>query len=106
MAEITEFEGKKKIKGRLEVGWKWLCSPGQRENKEPFQPICRVGLFVPLKCRRFQWDAPEIKGKDALPGRREWDAIVPKRRVVVAGKAGLREHHPQKGWGWFMGPDL
>lgn len=107
MAEATEVQEEKKnlkkIKGRLEVGWKWHCSPSQQENKEPFQAICRAGLFVSLQHRRFQWDALEIKGKDALPGRLEWDAIVPKRRVVVAGKAGMRE---QKRWGCFIRSDL
>lgn len=70
MAEATEFQGKRNERETWS-GLEVVLRPQAGENKEPFQPICRVGLFVSLQWRRFQWDAPEMKGRDALPGMQE-----------------------------------
>lgn len=55
MAEMTEFQGEKKMKGRLEVGWKWRCSPSQRRTKSSFRPFADLASLSPCVSSGMPW---------------------------------------------------
>lgn len=82
MAEATEFQGKRNERETWS-GLEVVLRPQAGENKEPFQPICRVGLFVSLAVETFPVGCPGDERQGCPP----WDAgIVPEGRVVVQGK--------------------
>lgn len=79
---------------------KLYCSPvRQRENKEFFQPIWGVDLFVWLQQRQgkiYSRMPRRLKARMPTLGGRRHDAIVLRGRVVVAVKQRMTETGSQK----------